>query len=114
MRIVAKRLLPPFVAFGFASCAFDENPLARHDLDGDGVISHSEYLQNHIQYNNASRQRVDDYNRILPATSHLGVVGDRSEKEADRKSKILKNSPRGPNPKAVPDPKELNTPAKDL
>lgn len=112
-RIVTRRLLPTFAALGFASCAFDNNPLARHDMDGDGAISHSEYQQNHMQYNMASRQRADQYNRARLATNHMGNAGDFIG-DSNRVMKALEDSGDGIRPKAVPDPKELKHPAKGL
>lgn len=70
------RLSLAILAGGFVSCATVEHPLARHDMDGDGAISHSEYQQNHMQYTMASRQRTDEYNRARLATAHLGNAND--------------------------------------
>ncbi|MCX6880066.1 MAG: hypothetical protein NTW21_40625 [Verrucomicrobia bacterium] len=56
-------------ACGLVSCATVEHPLTRHDMDGDGAISHSEYQQQHLQYNLASRQRADEYSRARLATA---------------------------------------------
>jgi hypothetical protein len=74
--LITRSLLIVITAFGFASCATVDHPLTRHDMDGDGVISHSEYQQNHMQYNMASRQRADEYSRARLATAHMDNVGD--------------------------------------
>lgn len=63
-------------AFSLVSCSSFEHPLTRHDIDGDGVISHSEYQQNHMQYNMASRQRCDEYARARQIYAHVDNVGD--------------------------------------
>ncbi|MCX6879252.1 MAG: hypothetical protein NTW21_36430 [Verrucomicrobia bacterium] len=57
-------------ACGLVSCASFEHPLTRHDMDGDGAISHSEYQQHNMQYNLASRQRADEYSRARLLTEH--------------------------------------------
>jgi hypothetical protein len=58
------------------SCSSFEHPLTRHDIDGDGFISHSEYQQNHMQYDMADRQRCDEYARARQINSHVDNVGD--------------------------------------
>lgn len=73
---IVYRLPLAILAGGFVSCATVEHPLARHDMDGDGAISHSEYQQNHMQYNMARRQRIDEYNRARLATAHMDNIGD--------------------------------------
>jgi hypothetical protein len=62
--------------FAVAACSSFEHPLTRHDQDGDGFISHSEYQQNHMQYNLARTQRVDEYDRARQVTRHIFNVGD--------------------------------------
>jgi hypothetical protein len=63
-------------ACALASCASVQHPLTRHDMDGDGAISDSEYRQNHMQYNMASRQRADEYSRARLVTAHAENAGD--------------------------------------
>jgi len=63
-------------ACALASCASVEHPLTRHDMDGDGAISHAEYQQNHMQYNMAARQRADEYNRARLVTAHADNAAD--------------------------------------
>ena len=65
-----------FAAANMVSCSSFEHPLTRHDIDGDGVISHSEYQQNHMQYNMASRQRFDEYGRARQIYAHVDNIGD--------------------------------------
>ncbi|MCX6878950.1 MAG: hypothetical protein NTW21_34840 [Verrucomicrobia bacterium] len=66
---VSRLALLAIAACGLVSCATVEHPLTRHDMDGDGAISHSEYQQQHLQYNLASRQRADEYSRARLATA---------------------------------------------
>jgi hypothetical protein len=73
---IVSRLLLVILAGGLVSCATIEHPLTRHDMDGSGTISHGEYQQNHMQYNLASRQRADEYNRARLATAHVGNAND--------------------------------------
>lgn len=73
---IITRLSLAILAGGFVSCATVEHPLTRHDMDGDGAISHSEYQQNHMQYTMAGRQRADEYNRARLATAHLDNAND--------------------------------------
>ena len=87
---IVTRLSLVIVAGGFVSCATVEHQLARHDMDGDGAISHSEYQQNHMQYNMASRQRADEYSRARLATAHVANVGD-FVGQADRVVGLLGN-----------------------
>ena len=63
-------------SIGLVSCASFEHPLTRHDLDGDGALSHSEYQQNNMQYNIAGRQREDEYGRARLLTDHIFNAGD--------------------------------------
>jgi len=74
--VIIRSTLLAGVACGFVSCATVEHPLTRHDMDGDGAISDSEYRQNHMQYNMADRQRADEYSRARLATAHMDNVGD--------------------------------------
>jgi hypothetical protein len=64
------------VAGGFSSCASVQHPLARHDMDGDGAISDSEYRQNGMQYSLAGVQRQDEYQRGRLATAHMSNAAD--------------------------------------
>ena len=73
---IVTRLSIAILASAFVSCATVDHPLTRHDMDGSGTISHSEYQQNHMQYNLASRQRADEYSRARLATAHLGNAND--------------------------------------
>lgn len=63
-------------AGAFSSCAAVDHPLARHDMDGDGYISDSEFRQNRMQYNLAANQRQDEYSRARLATAHMENAGD--------------------------------------
>ena len=76
MTSITRSTLLAAAACGFVSCASVEHPLTRHDMDGDGAISHAEYQQNHMQYDMASRQRSDEYSRARLATAHMDNVGD--------------------------------------
>lgn len=76
MKTTITRLALVILTGSLVSCATVEHPLARHDMDGDGAISDSEYRQNHMQYNMAGRQRVDEYNRARLATAHMDNIGD--------------------------------------
>lgn len=76
MTVIIRSSMLAAAACGFVSCASFEHPLARHDMDGDGAISHSEYQQNHMQYNMASRQRADEYSRARLMTAHAGNAND--------------------------------------
>ena len=59
-----------------ASCSTFESPLTRHDMDGDRMISHSEYQQNNMQYNLAGRQRADEYDRARQISRHIANAND--------------------------------------
>jgi hypothetical protein len=102
-------------------------------MDGDGIVSDSETRRSQMQYSLASRQRAGEYSRARLATNHLGGVADavhgatsltdfHGDFEGGKptaivpNAKALKPSVRNPgsNPRAVPDPKDLKTPAKDL
>lgn len=74
--ITVSRPALAILAGSLVSCATVEHPLTRHDMDGDGAISHSEYQQNHMQYNMARTQRADEYSRARLATAHMDNVGD--------------------------------------
>lgn len=63
-------------SFAMISCSSFEHPLTRHDIDGDGLISHSEYQQNHMQYNMAGRQRHDEYARARQIYAHVNNTAD--------------------------------------
>lgn len=63
-------------ACGFSSCASFEHPLARHDMDGDRVISKAEFQQQHMQYNLAGVQRADEYSRARLVTAHVENATD--------------------------------------
>lgn len=76
MKTTISRFSLAVLAAGLVSCATVEHPLTRHDIDGDGVISHAEYQQNNMQYNIASRQRADEYSRARLATAHMDNIGD--------------------------------------
>ena len=84
------RLALSILAGGFVSCATVEHPLTRHDMDGDGAISHSEYQQNHMQYDMARTQRADEYSRARLATAHMDNIGDFIG-EASQATNMLRN-----------------------
>lgn len=71
-----RALLPSCAAAFLTSCATFDHPLARHDMDGDGALSHSEYQQNSMQYNMARRQRVDEYDRARQIYRHVANAND--------------------------------------
>ena len=87
---IVSRLSLSILACGFVSCATVEHPLTRHDMDGDGAISHSEYQQNHMQYNMARAQRSDEYSRARLATAHMDNIGD-FVGEASQATYMLRN-----------------------
>lgn len=65
-----------FVTGALSNCAATNHPLARHDLDGNGVISDAEYRQSNAQYNLASRERVDEALRARSVTRHVWNARD--------------------------------------
>jgi hypothetical protein len=76
IQILARPILAVSTAAMMASCSSFEHPVTRHDMDGDGLISHGEYQQNHMQYNMANRQRWDEIDRARQVTRHIGNFGD--------------------------------------
>lgn len=76
IQILARPTLAISTAAMMASCSSFEHPVTRHDMDGDGLISHGEYQQNHMQYNMANRQRWDEMDRARQVTRHISNAGD--------------------------------------
>lgn len=74
--LVSRLPLFALTACGLVNCASVEHPLTRHDMNGDGVISPSEYQQQDTQYNLASRQRDDEYSRARLLTAHMENAGN--------------------------------------
>lgn len=74
--LIIHSALLAIVACGISSCASFEHPLARHDMDGDRVISDPEYRQNRMQYSLGSIQRHDEISRARHVTDHMANVGD--------------------------------------
>jgi hypothetical protein len=68
---LVRTALLALAASGLCSCATFDHPLARHDLDRSGTLSHAEYQQANMGYNVAHRQRVDEYQRASLVTGHL-------------------------------------------
>lgn len=88
--LIVRSTLLAAIAAAMSSCASFEHPLARHDMDGDGAISDSEYRQNHMQYNMAGRQRHDEYSRARLMTAHASNAGDFIG-QADRITRMIGN-----------------------
>ena len=63
-------------AMTLSNCASTNHALTRHDMDGDGAISHAEYQQGHARYNMAMRERVDENARVRLAVNHVFSARD--------------------------------------
>lgn len=75
-RLVTRILLPALAASTLSNCASFNHPLARHDMDGDGAISDSEYRQANIQYDLANHERADELSRTTLLTAQANNAGN--------------------------------------
>ena len=112
-------------------CTDLENPATPHDVGRDRAMYHANHLRGHMQYDLASRLLTDDYSHPRQTNARLNQLSvDPSARTKNLPDHfrtdlpgipvpgggIFKRSERNPDPKteAVPDPKELKTPARDF
>jgi len=72
------------------NCASVTQPVVKHDLDGDGLLSDGEYRQANAGYNLGMRDRVDEYGRARLVTAHVVNARDALAGASDA-ANILQN-----------------------
>jgi hypothetical protein len=90
VRKVTTTALIAGAAMTLSNCASTNHALTRHDMDGDGAISHAEYQQGHARYNMSMRERVDEHARVRLAVNHMDSIGDFIG-EASQATYLLRN-----------------------